>query len=328
MTLPDAIERARAGKRSSIKCPAHEDRSPSLSVGPGRDVPVILHCFSGCAPENILASAGIPFADLFPEKDRRRHYITPIVRRPSAPRDDDAERTAKRTAKRFTWPAFYAPIEHGTFLEEEFAFILLSTLAELRHVSEEGLHLAADRGLLRFGKYEGEAAWIVCDAKRINAQVRRMDGKLWPGIGGKKAWTLPGSRAAWPIGAEESTPFPIVILVEGGPDLLAAHCAIYTQGREADTTAVCMIGAGLNIPGDALPLFTNKRIRIMSHTDPAGQVAGDRWAAQLESVGAEVDQADFAELQMADGTPIEDLNDCTRIRPEDAHQLSDLIPAL
>lgn len=40
-------------------CPAHEDRSPSLSVGLGLDGKVLLHCFSGCSYEQITAALGL-----------------------------------------------------------------------------------------------------------------------------------------------------------------------------------------------------------------------------------------------------------------------------
>ena len=31
------------------RCPAHADRSPSLSVAEGQDGRVLVHCFAGCA---------------------------------------------------------------------------------------------------------------------------------------------------------------------------------------------------------------------------------------------------------------------------------------
>lgn len=37
------------------RCPAHDDRSPSLSVRAGR-TRLLLHCFAGCAPADILRS--------------------------------------------------------------------------------------------------------------------------------------------------------------------------------------------------------------------------------------------------------------------------------
>jgi hypothetical protein len=48
----DAVRRAGAGWLA--RCPAHEDREPSLSIGIGQDGKVLLHCFAGCAFEAIL----------------------------------------------------------------------------------------------------------------------------------------------------------------------------------------------------------------------------------------------------------------------------------
>lgn len=46
------------------KCPAHEDRSPSLSIREG-DGKVLLHCFAGCSLEAICNAAKIAIPDLF-----------------------------------------------------------------------------------------------------------------------------------------------------------------------------------------------------------------------------------------------------------------------
>lgn len=40
-------------------CPAHDDRSPSLSISTGRDGRLRLHCFAGCSHEAILEAAGL-----------------------------------------------------------------------------------------------------------------------------------------------------------------------------------------------------------------------------------------------------------------------------
>jgi hypothetical protein len=47
------------------RCPAHEDRSPSLSIGEGREGKILLHCFGGCTSEAVCASLGLSLADLF-----------------------------------------------------------------------------------------------------------------------------------------------------------------------------------------------------------------------------------------------------------------------
>ncbi|MFA6545537.1 MAG: toprim domain-containing protein [Limisphaerales bacterium] len=226
-----------------------------------------------------------------------------------------ADEDAAKAAQRCNWPRFESPHEH------EHA---LSALAKLRHVSLEGVKLMAGRSLLFFAGWKDKPAFMVTDGERINAQARRMDGKKWEGIDAK-AQTLPGSRAAWPIGARESLPFPVVLLCEG-VDILAAHHFIYCHKREADTAAVAILGSSNSIPADALPLFAGKRVRIMAHADEAGRPAAQKWAEQLASVGATVDAADFTGLLMADGSPVKDLNDCTRLEPKQTDELDTLIP--
>lgn len=50
--------------RFAARCPAHEDSTASLSVGRG-EKGIVLKCFTGCAPENIVSSIGLKLADLF-----------------------------------------------------------------------------------------------------------------------------------------------------------------------------------------------------------------------------------------------------------------------
>jgi hypothetical protein len=47
------------------RCPAHEDRSPSLSISEGRDGRILLHCFAGCGVEQICAVLKVRVSDLF-----------------------------------------------------------------------------------------------------------------------------------------------------------------------------------------------------------------------------------------------------------------------
>src|SRR5581483_1134806 len=53
------------------RCPAHDDRANSVSVGTGDDGRVLLKCFAGCTVEAIVARIGLTLADLFAEHDRR-----------------------------------------------------------------------------------------------------------------------------------------------------------------------------------------------------------------------------------------------------------------
>jgi len=63
----------RAGRGYAARCPAHEDRSASLSIAAGDDGRVLLHCFAGCSTDTVLAALGLQPRDLFPPTLRRAH---------------------------------------------------------------------------------------------------------------------------------------------------------------------------------------------------------------------------------------------------------------
>jgi len=58
----------------TARCPAHEDKSPSLAVREGEDGRVLLHCFGGCSTADVLASIGLDMSDLFPRVIEHREY--------------------------------------------------------------------------------------------------------------------------------------------------------------------------------------------------------------------------------------------------------------
>lgn len=67
----DALTRAgcppkRHGEAWSARCPAHDDRNPSLSIGVGTDTRVLLHCHAGCPVEAIVGTLGLAMKDLMP----------------------------------------------------------------------------------------------------------------------------------------------------------------------------------------------------------------------------------------------------------------------
>ena len=65
--LAERLHARRCGRGFIARCPAHEDRSPSLSIGEGGDGKILLHCFRGCALEAVCDSLGLSLADLFSE---------------------------------------------------------------------------------------------------------------------------------------------------------------------------------------------------------------------------------------------------------------------
>ena len=66
-TLLDRLQGVRqtGPGRWMAKCPAHEDRSPSLSVRELDDGRVLVHDFAGCETQAVLDAVGLGMADLF-----------------------------------------------------------------------------------------------------------------------------------------------------------------------------------------------------------------------------------------------------------------------
>ena len=202
----------------------------------------------------------------------------------------------------------------------------LKRVADLRNVSLDAVKLASQRGFLFVTKLNGLPCWALTDASRWLCQLRRMDGELFPrqDAPGFKAWTVAGSRGAWPLGCNESVRFASVALVEGGGDFLAALHFIALEGRGRDVAPVALLGAGNRIDRAALPLFRAKAVRIFAHVDKPnpkgvcpGLEAAARWQEQLTSAGAVVTCFDFSGLRKIDESPVRDLNDLTSIHPDD-----------
>lgn len=59
----DGVRRTGTG-RWIARCPAHDDKSPSLSIR-GADDRVLLKCWAGCGASEIVGAVGLRLADLF-----------------------------------------------------------------------------------------------------------------------------------------------------------------------------------------------------------------------------------------------------------------------
>jgi hypothetical protein len=76
----------RSGKGWSVHCPAHEDRTPSLSVSAGDDRRVLLKCHAGCTTDAIVRAIGLELHDL--------HAEPPISRTAPPPRTTASKQEA------------------------------------------------------------------------------------------------------------------------------------------------------------------------------------------------------------------------------------------
>lgn len=80
MTLVELLARLEGVRPSGgqwiARCPAHEDRSPSLSVAAEGDR-LLVHCYAGCRAEDVMGALGLGLSDLW-EGERLR---APVDRR-------------------------------------------------------------------------------------------------------------------------------------------------------------------------------------------------------------------------------------------------------
>ena len=71
--------RARGQGRWVACCPAHDDRTPSLSIAEGPEGAILLKCFAGCATADVLAAVSLSFRDVSPDRPwpKRRRSASP-----------------------------------------------------------------------------------------------------------------------------------------------------------------------------------------------------------------------------------------------------------
>ena len=193
-------------------------------------------------------------------------------------------------------------------------------VAETRHLTPEAVSLGLALRTLTFAIVQGYRCWVLTDAESRLAEARRVDGMPFPqcgALGRRKAHTLRGSRKSWPLGAavlRRVPDFRTLLLVEGGPDYLAAlHFAHELERWDVLPVAMLGRGTGAKIDPVALELMRGRRVRIYPHADAdGGGVQSARvWAKQLHKVGCAVDIYELTGLHRTDGRPIKDLNDCT-----------------
>ena len=74
----DGVRKTGHPSRWTAKCPAHNERRPSLAITERHDGAGLLHCFAGCGAADIVGAVGLQLSDLFPsdEKIHRRRYET------------------------------------------------------------------------------------------------------------------------------------------------------------------------------------------------------------------------------------------------------------
>lgn len=99
ITRFENLRKARSGW--SARCSAHADRANSLSLRIAGDGRLLINCFAGCRPAEVMAAVGLELRDLFPQsppspgaRRRRSSKLSPM---------DEARREILREARRQPW---------------------------------------------------------------------------------------------------------------------------------------------------------------------------------------------------------------------------------
>jgi hypothetical protein len=306
-----------AHAKKSAKCPFHEDGNASFSVYE-KPKGWRFKCHAGCGEGE---GDEIDFLRIHGGcgKEEAQRRFREMALGTAAPAQTLPPKASTPAPRQLVLPE---DLSEGTRADWE-------QVAKVRNLSVFAVGWAAEQGTIRFGTVCGFRCWILTDKRGLCAEARRMCGARFPALGElpeRKAHTLRGSCKGWPVGlvvrdANLLGDVHWMALVEGGPDYLAAlHFAL--EGG-ANFLPVAMLGAGVSIHPEALPMFGGKRVRIFAHNDEKGQgiEAARKWGKELKRAGANADGWSFEGLRMADGQSVKDLNDCTRIHPEDAGKL-------
>lgn len=75
MSAQDLISRLEHCRQSGrdtwiARCPAHQDRSPSLSITEKEDGRVLVHCHAGCGALDVITAVGLDWDALYPDDGR------------------------------------------------------------------------------------------------------------------------------------------------------------------------------------------------------------------------------------------------------------------
>lgn len=68
-----------SGQQWEAKCPAHDDKTPSLKIRQGNET-IIIHCFAGCRVKEVIDAMGLQLSDLWLEKSTRSDRLVVKIR--------------------------------------------------------------------------------------------------------------------------------------------------------------------------------------------------------------------------------------------------------
>jgi hypothetical protein len=167
----------------TARCPAHDDRQASLTVGMGKEGKILVTCWAGCEVADICRAAGVSVGDLFDQETKQQESLglgvqlaramTPPL--PEAPeqeqdqmallRSADAQQAIRRL-KGWNYPTLAALDVglHGTRLTIPVRDLKGELMQYLRYWPEAQPKMLATRGHKRTPMYalvDDGPVWIV-----------------------------------------------------------------------------------------------------------------------------------------------------------------------
>lgn len=292
---------APTSREVSLLCPAHDDKTPSLSVKLSMDeTQVLLHCFGGCETSNVLSSIGLNLSDTYlynkpHDSGYCQTYGVPIIPPSVKPvsgsetlsgittKDDDEKRR-----KRQKWPEF-RPLEENELLQ----------IVDQYHFPLPTLQRLNQTRLIQFAAVKDEDCicdcWCVSDGDGFNAQAMRLDGNPF-GISEKpvKKKTLCGSVTSYPVGwrilkqcLKYYRPYPeelarcLVLLCEGNTDYAATWCLLFNLGLNGYVVPIGILGANVKPTKEIVEELKGVNVLLAFDNDSVGQNANECWGEAL-----------------------------------------------
>jgi hypothetical protein len=258
----------RSGANWLVRCPAHEDREPSLNVGEGVDDRVLLNCFAGCAVEAVLAACGLDASDLFADNGR-------------AP--DGGRRTARPGTRNRATDREPARLPGEPELEAWRAALVGSDQALSRLQTLRGWTREAVEGL-ELGLCDGRVVIPVRDATGALVNVLHYAPNPQRRAGSKLLSQRGRPRELFPVPERVADRGAYLWLLEGEPDAV---------------TATSLGLPAVSIPGvkgwrDAWSVrFRGRRVAVCFDSDRAGREAAQRIARAVAREAAEVRLVDL-----------------------------------
>jgi putative DNA primase/helicase len=281
VTVADVVGKALKGRRNGrgylCRCPAHDDKTPSLSVGTGRDERLLVQCFAGCDPRDVLAELRRMGILDTRERGNRRAGVTKRAAPVGPPPDPKAEADLQLRVD-VAWSIF------------DGAGDIRGTLGERYLTEHRGITITRDAGAdpylfdrLRFhpscpfGRERAPA--VVAAVTGPSGHLRGVWRIRLDDEGGKAGRFGLGDCRGGAVRLVEALDGDHVAVAEGVEDALA-----FMQLAKIPTWAGCSTSgvAGMVLP----PRF--RRVTVVADADEPGMKAARKLASRIKAEGRAV----------------------------------------